>query len=936
MMKAIFKTIVACSVGLVLAGCAKEYDDSALKNDVNSLKSQIEQIQNSIRSLNGQVTGLTETIEQWKKGGYVESIQELADKSGYTITFTGGKTVTLYHGSKGDKGDPGTPGTPGDPGAPGQNGTNGHDGQDGQDGKTPSLKLDTDGIFYWAIDGEFILVDGQKVPATVAPVFSINQDGDLIMTIGDKQTNLGHVQGDSGAAGDSLFEKIEPGKDVVVFTLKGGDTFSIPIAKAFKLVIDQPEQEVTAGQKLEIAYTVQNGNENTVVDCFAAGNYTAKIADGKVVVGVPDPVVDGQVLVWAQNDYGLFSMVKLTFTVKAEVVVVTPETDYQTLPGEGGTFDINLTSNVDVDVKLPEEATWLKAVMTRADYKLALTFEENTTGAPREAEIDIVRTDNGDTVQKIKVIQLATTTPDPDPASPGDVLWAETWTGGEANASPEKYTQTGTTVYGGLHVNYASTSPGSNTKIYVDEQMNGTDVQENLLLSKAKNGENGTWTISGIPAAAAQAAKLTFKVNAKRSLDVTSPTEGVTVGEKVIGTETAKPYTISYDITIAEGVKKFNLVFTNSDSSNIRLDDLQVAVAGGEAEKVLTLERVWGFYKEGTTPWYDTSNITAVAIAHPDGYGMARGLAMDDEFIYLPKASAYANVAAVSIADKTVQKALNKSGVAGGSTFATSFVRMIKNTDASVNGGKDILLLCNLTSTDSDANQLKLYAYKDGVDAAPTKIAAFCWDSANNVNDWRRYGDRFFVEGDWSNAKVYFPSFNANKTVVLSIANGERTAVTQIAAGAANSPDGIKDITVYPGDNKLFLTNGSIANLVAPTGGKSNGWDEYSLSASSSEAVGTWGYNFFEFNGKKYIAYARIIGETKAQIEIVEDKGDLLTSLSAKEGLMVSPIHDATDLDKEVATGNAADCCVRVIGEEVYIAALTRDGGFVLDKLYLK
>ncbi len=905
-MKTIFKTILACSVGLVLAGCAKEYDDSALQNDVKNLKSQIEQIQNDIRSLNGQITGLKETIEQWKKGGYVENIQELADKTGYTITFVGGKTVTLYHGTK------------------------------GENGQAPTLKADTDGNFYWAMDGEFILVDGKKVPAAVAPVFSVNADGDLIMTLSGKETNLGHVQGTPGPAGESLFEKIEPGENTVVFTLKGGETFTIPVAKAFKLVIAQPEQEVTAGQKLEIEYTVQNGNESTVVDCFAGGNYTAKIADGKVIVTVPDPVTDGQVLVWAQNEQGLFSMVKLTFSVKADVVIITPETSYQTLPAEAGTFNINLTSNVDVDVKLPEDATWLKAVMTKAAYTLALSFEENTTGQPREAEIDIVRVDNGASVQKVKVIQLATLTPDPDPAQPGDVLWAENWTGGEANASPEEYTQTGTTVYGGLHVTYASTSPGSATKIYVDNQMNGTDVQENLLLSKVKNGENGTWTISGIPAAAAQAVKLTFKVNAKRSLDVTSPTEGVTVGEKVIGTETAKPYTISYDITIAEGVKKFNLVFTNSDGNNIRLDDLQVAVAGGEAEKVLTLERVWGFYKEGTTPWYDTSNITAVSIAHPDGYGMARGLAMDDEFIYLPKASGYANVAAVSIADKTVQKALNKSGVAGGSTFATSFVRMIKNTDASVNGGKDVLLLCNLTSTNSDANQLKLYAYKDGVDAAPTQIAAFCWDSAHNVNDWRRYGDRFFVEGDWSNAKVYFPSFNENKTVVLSIANGARTAVTQIDAGAANSPNGIKDLTVYPGDNKLFLTNNSIANLVAPTGGKSNGWDEYSLSASSSEAVGTWGYNFFEFNGKKYIAYARIIGETKAQIEIVEDKGDLLTSLSAKEGLMVSPIHDATDLDKEVATGNLADCCVRVIGDEVYIAALTRDGGCVLDKLYMK
>lgn len=348
-------------------------------------------------------------------------------------------------------------------------------------------------------------------------------------------------------------------------------------------------------------------------------------------------------------------------------------------------------------------------------------------------------------------------------------------------------------------------------------------------------------------------------------------------------------------------------------------------------ELALGLTRVWGMYSDGENLW--TDQITGVSITHPDKYGMARGLTMDDEYIYLPKSSAYANVAAVSIADNTVQKALSKTGISGGSTFVTSFVRMIKNTDPNVNSGKDVLLLCNLTATESDANQLRLYAYKDGVDAAPTQIAGFCWDSANNTNDWRRYGDRFFVEGDWSSAKVYFPSFNANKTVVLSIANGARTAVTQIAAGAANSPDGIKDLTVYPGDNKLFLTNGSIANLVAPTGSTVNGWNEYTLSASCSDALNTWGYNFFEFEGKKYIAYARIIGASKAQIEVIEDKGDLISSLTAKEGLMVSPIHDATDLEKEVATGNLADCCVRVIGEDVYIAALTRDGGFVLDKL---
>ena len=378
------------------------------------------------------------------------------------------------------------------------------------------------------------------------------------------------------------------------------------------------------------------------------------------------------------------------------------------------------------------------------------------------------------------------------------------------------------------------------------------------------------------------------------------------------------------------------------DASNIdaliagstnRTDGVHVIYAGTTAApKQPALERVWGWYSEGSNLW--TANVTAIAISHPDGYGMARGLAMDDEYIYLPKSSAYANMAAVKITDPTQQVAASISGVAGGTTFTSSFVRVIKNTDASVNGGKDVVLLCNLTETNSDANKLQLYAYKDGTAAAPTMIAAFCYDSANNVNDWRRYGDRFTVVGDWSGAKVYFPSFNSNKTVMLEIANGARTSVVQIAAGADNSPEGIKDLTVYPGSDKLFLSNVNIGNLVAPTGGLANGWNEFTLSGSEANGKGTMGYNFFKFNGKDYIAYARISGQ-KAWIEVIEDKGDLLSSLAAQDGLLKSPIHSAANIDAEHATGNIADCCVREIGGDVYIAALTRDGGLVVDKLVL-
>ena len=925
-MKTIFKALLAGSVGLLLAGCAKEYDDTSLKNDVASLKSQLEQLRNDISSLNGQITGLTATIDQWKSGGYVQSIQELSDKSGFTITFVGGKTVTLYHGAKGDPGDPGNPGDPGTP---------------GQDGKTPSLKMDTDGVFYWTIDGEFILVDGKKVPANVVPVFSVSDEGDLIMTIGEQTTNLGHVKGGDGA-GDALFEKIEPGEEAVVFTLKGGETFSIPIAKAFKLVIANPQQEVVGGETLEIEYTVKNGNESTVVDCFAGGSYTAKIADGKVVITVPEPVVDGQVLIWAQNDEGLFSMVKLTFSVKADVVIVTPEADYQTIPGDAGTFVINLTSNIPVDVKLPEDATWLKAALTKAAYTLTLTLEENTTGVPREAVIDIVRVDNGQTVQQVKVIQLATAAPEPDPAQPGDILWAEDWTGGEKDATPEKYTQTGTTVYGGLKVVYESTSPGSTTKIYIDNQMNGTAVQENLLLSKAKDGVNGRWTVSNIPAAKATAAKLTFKVNQKRDISVTSGNKGVTVGEKVIGTEESKPYTISYDIAIAEGVNKFDLIFTNADGYNIRLDDLKLVVPGGEAPKVLKVEKLWEKLSTADANWF--ASIGGAA-------GTDFNIAIDDKNVYVPEFGASKNLWAIDIATGNTVTKVNTSTVESvgfdGSIFL-SCARVVKKKD-----GTPVLMASNLFQ-DADAENPtgRLYVWENGVDNAPAVKKMQQWAAG------RRLGDTWTTYGDYEDCWMIMGTQSGNGFVTFRVPTGEQTfLISRLAIETAN----FCSYYPFPGE----LTKG----MFAWRGGDHDDGLAYRnrlmTIASTEEAIktegahpaeltklGQWmgnyennngsGFNYFEFNGKRYVAWVINMSDGRT-FDFVVKEGE---AGAAWESIINTPAATITEAGgfafRESLVGGQAttwkqgtDCAVWNNGDEVYIAVNKVNVGIAVYKMYM-
>ena len=523
-----------------------------------------------------------------------------------------------------------------------------------------------------------------------------------------------------------------------------------------------------------------------------------------------------------------------------------------------------------------------------------------------------------------------------EPAKDGDILWAEDWTGGAENAKPEEYAQTGTTVYGGGTVTYSSVVPegGSTTKIYIDNQMDGSTVQENLLLSK----KGGTWTIVGIPTGKAEKAVLSVKVNSKRDPALSTTTSGITIGERALGEETAKPYTYSWPIEMAADVKTFDLTFTLTNSSNIRLDDIKLVVGGGaapEQPKEPAYEHVWGWYSagDGSTLW--TANVTAISVTHPDGYGMVRGIAMDDEYIYMPKSSGYAAIAAVKITDPNTQVKGNVTGVATGDTFQTSFVRMIKNTDANVNGGKDILLLSNLTA--ANGGPVVIYAYTNGIEAAPIELAKFAWDSANSVEDWRRYGDRFFVTGTWQNGKIYLPSFNPMKMVVLSVANGARTDVIQMAATAEVSPAGIKDVVVWEGtDTQYLLMNNDFANLVVPTGNKqANGWDELTLNFAVDNAKGTWGYNFFTFNETDYIAYARIV-DKKACIEIIESGINLGRAISAPKVLFQIPIHSAASLDSELTTGGLADCAVRVIDGVPYIAALTRDGAMTVYKLVMK
>ena len=177
------------------------------------------------------------------------------------------------------------------------------------------------------------------------------------------------------------------------------------------------------------------------------------------------------------------------------------------------------------------------------------------------------------------VTVTAAPTPTGEDATVGTVLWEETWAGATDGQMVDVYEQGGTTTFGGATVTYSYVG---GTKIYKDNNMDGSTVQENLMLGKKANDVSGTWGISGILTGKAKKAILTVKTNNGNTfksdlITVTSSTTGVTVGAKTQGSETAKPFTFTFEIDLGTATS-IDLLFTNGHSSNVRIDDISLVV----------------------------------------------------------------------------------------------------------------------------------------------------------------------------------------------------------------------------------------------------------------------------------------------------------------------------------------------------------------------
>ena len=142
---------------LFVSGCSK-YDDSTLTGRVDDLENRVVKLEQLCKQMNTNISSLQTLVEAVQQNDYVKSVTPVTEGGktiGYTITFTKSKPITIYHGKDGTNGKDG------------QDGEDGKDGTNGKDGSTPviGVKQDTDGLYYWTLDGEWLTDGGNKIKA---------------------------------------------------------------------------------------------------------------------------------------------------------------------------------------------------------------------------------------------------------------------------------------------------------------------------------------------------------------------------------------------------------------------------------------------------------------------------------------------------------------------------------------------------------------------------------------------------------------------------------------------------------------------------------------------------------------------------------------------------------------------------------------------------
>ena len=479
------RTIIAAVLVILAAGCSKEYDDSAINKRIDNLESRVSALETLCKQMNTNISSLQTIVDALQNADYITSVTPVTQNGvtiGYTITFAKNGSATIYHGTNGKDGQDGKDGTDG------KNGADGKDGVDGKDGYTPviGIRQDADGLYYWTLDGEWLLdASGNKICAVgrdgrdgvngqdgkdgadgrdgvdgkdgkdgndgITPQLKI-EDGYWYISYdnGITWTQLGKATGEDGkdgtngkdgadgqdgndgqggANGDSMFRDVTQDELNVYLTLADGTVITIPKGAPLSIAFDEADLVVMAPNSTrEIHYTVSSVIPDVEVEVVSSADIKAKVVAASATTGTIEvktgATIDeySKVVVFVSNG----EKVIMRRFVFEQTGLQVEDNATKEAAAEGGELVLEFLSNVECEVVIPESAqSWISVVpQTRAMEKRSITLKlEPNEGYNRNATVTIQSRD-GSIKLEYFVEQEGELGVDIDPeAVPEDEIW---------------------------------------------------------------------------------------------------------------------------------------------------------------------------------------------------------------------------------------------------------------------------------------------------------------------------------------------------------------------------------------------------------------------------------------------------------------------------------------------------------------------------------
>lgn len=345
-MKRFFSILSLVFVAMMAISC---YDDTKVWEKINSLETQLTELTTQVNSVATLVAAL-------ENNNYIKAVTEVA--GGYEIEFTNGEKITIK------------------------------DGENGADAPEIGAVKDTDGVYYWTLDGDWLLdAEGNQIPAGMGQPKLKTEDGQWYISADGKEWAL------IGPNVACTIKDVAVADNAVTFTLADGTQIVVPMFIGLDITFDVSEENIYDKETVTFTYTVVGGTDKNRVTALCSGTHVVvtpvDATTGTITIG-PLANADYDVVVWVTDGVSktIFKTLKYaqgTFKTETTEVVV----DFKE-----GTLSVPVATNIEYVAYVEEGCDWITVpaetrVAEVVVEDVVFNVAENLDMSPRTANVYI-------------------------------------------------------------------------------------------------------------------------------------------------------------------------------------------------------------------------------------------------------------------------------------------------------------------------------------------------------------------------------------------------------------------------------------------------------------------------------------------------------------------------------------------------------------------